>query len=166
MSIPSHTEIFRDIKDNYDPSLLGLARLYVETEEKIATYKQHLAFNLRTKRYGLTPRSLRVRPLVSTQEGRDIARRTSYRFLGARITQNVRKKRDLEHNSWFQRRQLAFHLDPEHLAKLDGFTELRKATTTERCKTRQKRKFDTLLFHSREEARAPRNDRWVVNLSS
>ena len=79
MPIPNHKEIF---KNNYNPSLLGLACWYVETKKKIATYKQHLAFNLRTKRYSVTPFSLRVRSLVSMQKGRDIARRTSNRFLG------------------------------------------------------------------------------------
>ena len=103
MPIPNHKEIF---KNNYNPSLLGLACWYVETKEKIATYKQHLAFNLRTKGYSLTPFSLRVRSLVSMQKGRDIARRISNRFLGAWISQNVRKNRGLEHNSWFQRQQL------------------------------------------------------------
>ena len=82
-----------------------MARQYARTAERIAARRQHLAFNLRTKRYGLTPQSLWVRPLVDSQEGRDIARRTSIRFLMARITQNARTIRELDHDLYFQRRQ-------------------------------------------------------------
>ena len=44
-----------EIRDNYDPSLLGMARRYTRTEERKAAQKQHLALNLRAKRYRLTP---------------------------------------------------------------------------------------------------------------
>ena len=66
------------------------------------------------------PRSLWARPLVDSQEGRDIARQTSRRFLMTRITQKARTIRELEHDLFFQRRQLEFNLRPQHASALEA----------------------------------------------
>ena len=167
MSVPSHSNIFSVIREDYDASLLKLARQYTRTTEKIAARKQHLTFSLRLKRYGLVPRSLWVRPLVNSREGWEIAQRTSRRFLIVRISQNVREIRELKHDKFFQRRQLEFNLQPQHAAALEAFQEVVRNQMTAECKYRQKRKFDTLLERSTDASRPRRlADRWVSNLSS
>ena len=142
-------------------------RQYTRTAERITARRQHLAFNLRTKRHGLTPRSLWVRPLVGSQKGRDIVRRTSRRFLMARITQNARTIRELEHDLYFQRRQLECNLRPQHASALEAVRGRAHDEVTAKYKERQKRKFDTLMGRVNAETRHGRqDDRWVVNLSS
>ncbi len=94
INIPSNTGLFKVIRDNYGQRILGMVRKYLKLTKKMASLKQHLNFNLRMKRYGLIPRSLHVKPLVNTQEGRNIAKRTSRSFLLARITQTVRSIRN------------------------------------------------------------------------
>ena len=94
-------------------------------------------------------------------------RRTSRRFLLARITQNMRNIRELEHDLFFQRRQLEFNLCQPHVSALEvARAEVHEKTSYE-CKERQKRKFDCMMRHTAEGTR-PRqpDDRWVVNLSS
>ena len=116
------------------------------------------------KRYNLTPRSLWVCPLVSSQEGREIRKRTSRRFLMARITQNVRLVCELEFDLLFQRRQLEFHLQPPHFAALDRLGERSQREKTEECNARQKRTFGTLLNSTTDGNRQQcPSDRWVVN---
>ena len=138
-----------------------MARRYTRTTEKIAAKKQHLTFSLRLKRYGLIPRSLYVRPLVNSREGREIAQRTSRRFLMARISQNVREIPELEHDKFFQRRQLEFNLRPQHVAALEACQEVAQNQMTTECKCRQKRKFDSLLEQSTDASRPRRfSDGW------
>ena len=134
MPVPSHAEFFQMIRKNYNLTLLGLARRHTRIAERIAAHRQHLAFNLRLKRYGLVPRSLWVRPLVDSQEGKDIARRTSRRFLMARISQNVRTVRELKHDLLSQRRQLAFHMHPSHVEVLKEVRARTQWEKTERCR--------------------------------
>lgn len=111
--------------------------------------------------------TLWVRPLVDTQEGRDIAHRTSRRFLLTWITQNVRSIRELEHDLFFQRRQLEFNLRQPHVSALEVARAKVHEKTTNECKERQKRKFDRMMRCVAEGTR-PRqpDDRWIVNLSS
>ena len=121
--------------------------------------------NHRAKRYGLTPRSLFIRPLVGTQEGRNIAKRTSRRFLSARITENVRKIRGLEHDLYFQRRQLEHELQSEHLDALEELRLRAYQQMSEKCKQRQMKKFDRLL--DKENSKSDQCvERWVINRSS
>ena len=102
-SIPRHTGLFKIIREKYDRITVGTVRHYIKTAEMIASSRQHLTFNIRAKRYGLIPRSLRVRPLVHSQEGRQIAMKTSRNFLLARIRENVKKIRQRENDLFFQR---------------------------------------------------------------
>ena len=102
--------------------------------------KQHLTFSLRPKHYGLIPRSLYVSPLVNSREGREIAQRTSRRFLMACISQNVREIRELEHDKLFQQRQLEFKLRPQHVAALKACQEVPRNQMTAECKCLQKKK--------------------------
>ena len=85
----------------------------------IASSRQHLTFNIRAKRYGLIPRSLRVCPLVHSQEGRQIAMKTSRNFLLARIGENLKKIRQRENDLFFSRRQLEFHLHHADMTALE-----------------------------------------------
>ena len=78
-AIPSHTGLYKAIRDIYDSRIVSAVRQYVRSSEKIAA-KKHLNFNTRAKRYGLIPKSLRIRSLVHTQEGRNIAARASKIF--------------------------------------------------------------------------------------
>ena len=47
MSIPSHTGLFKEIREIYDSKIVGIVRHYIGSSEKIASTKQHLTFNLR-----------------------------------------------------------------------------------------------------------------------
>ena len=59
-------------------------------EIKLVRQSQQLTFNLRCKHFRLIPPSLRVKALVKTPEGYQIADQTSFRFLCARVGENVR----------------------------------------------------------------------------
>ncbi len=87
-SIPSHTGLYKIIKKKYGESTIVSIRHYVKSSEKLASMKQSLTFNIRAKRYNLILKSLRVRPLVNTYEGRKIALDTSKKFLIAKFVQH------------------------------------------------------------------------------
>ena len=96
MSLPSHSGLYRIVREEYGVQALQSVRYYVNSASKESRLRQHIAFNHRCRRYGLTPRSLAVKPLVSTQEGHRVAARASRQFLSARVQQCYGKLRRLE----------------------------------------------------------------------
>ena len=72
------------------------------------------------KRYQVIPRSLRVKALVNTEEGRRIAVRTSFRFPYAQVRECYRTLKKLEQDSQLQRRELTLVIDSEMLKRLDA----------------------------------------------
>ena len=147
-----------------------MARKYIKSSEKLAANKQHLIFNLRAKRYGLTPRSLQVKPLVNNQQGRHVARQTGRKFLLARISQIVSLTKSLEQDLHFAKRELEYHLQPQHFSALEDVKEKAIMNTMNNCKKRQKRKFDLLLCRDTSSRASgcseEYSERWVVNHSS
>ena len=89
------------------------------TAEKLARWEQHLAFNHRCKRCKIIPRTLRVRPLVENHQGKQAACRASRQFLAVRITKTANTIRHLEHDAFFQRRQLEYALKRDHFDALE-----------------------------------------------
>ena len=166
MTTPSHAGLFKIIRENCNHRSLAAARYYVKTSRRITVQKQHLNFNLRSKRYALIPNSIRVRPLVDSYEGHRIAERASRQFLAARVTQNHRAIRHLETDAYFQRLQLEFALQPSHFCALEKLVDRARSLEQTKCKERQKRKFDSLLSRSWNVRRNTPPDNWVVNLSS
>ena len=157
----------------------ALVRAFVVTAKRIATQRQHLAFNYRCKRYQLMPRCLRVKPLVQSHEGEQIAERTSRQFLCAQIEHNHRVARRLELDLRFRRQVLTETLRRDELEVLVSLSTEVQINEQEKCKSRQKRKFDALLTNARQwrdgrqtvhgEAARRTTDslpKWVVNLSS
>ncbi len=168
MDTPSHTGLYKYIRENYDRNMLSACRRSVTTAVKLSRQKQHLVFNLRCKRYGLVPNSLRVRPLVRNHQGYHVAARASRQFLCARITQTARRIRELETDLYFQQRQLDYALRPEHCSSLNNLREQAEAQMLSRSRDSHKNKFDRLLLKQRAPRGASHSltKKWVVNLSS
>ena len=116
MSIPSHSGLFKLIKDEHDMEALKSVRHYVNTTSKIT--HQHIAFNQRCRCYQLLPHSLRVKPLVLTPQGRRIAQRAGQQFLTARVQHCYSKLKSLETELFFQKRQLEFTRSCQKLTAL------------------------------------------------
>ena len=57
-------------------------------------------------------------------------------------------------------------LSPAHLNTIQEFAEVRHRSESEKCKTRQKEKFEKLLSNTRNNLQRCLPDKWVVNLSS
>ena len=97
-----------------------------------------------------------------------IAHRASRQFLAARIQQNYKSLRQLDHDLFFQKRQLEFSLERQHFDALMALCE--RAELQERLKTkeRQKQRFDTMLSRKKKPpvGCSTTSRRWVVNLSS
>ena len=162
---PSRTSFFNNMKESYGKQILLAARYYLKTSTKIARLQQHTAFNRRCRHYRLLPRCLRVKLLVRTAEGYKIAGSASPKFLAARIQDCYYKTRQLEHDLFFQKRQLEFALQPEHFQVLEQFRLSQSQFETDTARDRQKCKFDALL-DKRSKSHPTPSDQWVVNLST
>ena len=111
--------------------------------------------------------TLRIKPPVRTSEGYRVARRASMAFLNARINENYRILRKLDHDVYFQKCQLERILHHHHAKALESLRLAAENQETTKVKARQKRKFDYLTKNkSNAGLHAPSSERWVVNLSS
>ena len=91
---------------------------------------QHIAYNQRCRRYQLLPRSLTVKPLVPTPQGRRIVQGASYQFLSARyIGQTGRslKRRLKEHRRALRNGDMAASALAEHAFTAGHGVDLSKA---------------------------------------
>ena len=164
----------------YGREMLALVRGYVKTSKRIVAQRQHLAFNSRCKRYQLIPKYLRVTSTVPSYDGSRIAERASRQFLCAQIDHNHRIARRLEQNLRHRREVLAESMRICDLSILDSLKADAQKKEEEKCKSRQKRKFDMLMrsaqkwgrrTHPVDAQKCQRNEseehpKWVVNLSS
>ena len=172
MSTPSHKGFVSFAREKYSREILALIRGFVVTSKRIVTQRQHLAFNSRCKRYQLIPKFLRIKALVPSYDGERIAQCSSRQFLCALIEHNHRVTRRLELDLRHRRQILEESLQKEDLTVLELLCFEAQHAQQEKCRTRQKRKFDALLRNVQEwkcqEARenASRHAKWVVNLSS
>ena len=90
------------------------------------------------------PRSLRVKPLVPTSDGRCIAQRAGWECLSTRVQHCYGKLKNLE-TDIFQKQQLDFALGSQTSAVLEVYKEKAQTKITSNTKERHKRKFDKLL---------------------
>ena len=164
MSIPSHSGLFKLIKDEHGMEALKSVRHYVNTASNISHTHQHIAFNQRCRRYQLLPCSLRVKPLVPSPQGHRIAQRAGQQFLTARVQHCYSKLKSLETDLYFQKRQLEFTLSCQKLTALELYKDESQTRTSSQTKERHKRKFDNLL--ARQSHPQSLVSHWVVNLSS
>ena len=99
------------------PGLQHAAGLYyVNSTNKESRLCQHIAFNHRCRWYGLMPRNLAMKPIVSTQECHRIAAKVSWQFLLAHVEQCYGKLCRLETDLFFQKHQLEFVVSQQRLA--------------------------------------------------
>ena len=167
-NVPNNTSLYKYIGLNYSHELQAATRRYIRTAQKIATQKQQLTFNHRCKYHGVLPPSLRVRPLVKTNAGRRIAKRASFQFLSARISQNTRRFATYQPTSFFR----SGNWSSRRQGHAEALQQLRETSTlqeTEKTKARHKNKFDQLLQRQRIVSRTPSQSdtsRRVTDLSS
>ena len=64
-----------------------------------------------------------MKPLVNNQQGRHVARQTGRKFLLARISQIVSLIKSLEQDLHFAKRELEYHLQPQHFSALEDVKE-------------------------------------------
>ena len=143
---------------------LKTVRHYVNTAQKISRTHQHIAFNQRCRRYQLLQRSLTIKPLVPTPQGRRIAQRASYQFLSARVQQCYSKLKNLEMDMFFQKCQLNHTLGTQKAAAIEKHKDDTQSKVSTQTKERNKKKFDVLL--TRKTSTQGLDNSHVVYLSS
>ena len=104
--LPSHSGLFKVIREDHGVEVLKSVRHYVNTACKLSRTQQHIAFSQRCCRYQVPPRSLVVKTLVSTSQDHQIVRKVGYQFLTAHVQHCYNKLKHLETDLYFQGCQL------------------------------------------------------------
>ena len=139
---PSHLGLYKRVKEDHGFEALKTVRYYVNTASEISHTQQHIAFSQRCRRYQVLPKSLTVKPLVQTAQGRRIAQRASSQFLAARVQHCYRRLNDLEMDLYFQKRQLEHVLSSQRLAAVENHRGDVQTKAINWVKEWQKHKFE------------------------
>ena len=143
-----------------------------KTANKIARWKNHRHFNVRSVHNNVTPNSLRLKTSVKGITAQKIIKQAEKKLTNLRISQcsftidKLQDKKDeLEIN-------LFKHLSQEERQEVETFVARAQSYTFETTKTKQREKFNRLL-EKNSQSKTPVNDqkyanitkRWVLNLS-
>ena len=164
MAEPSQPRLFNVIKSQYGVQVQRLVNIYTRAECKLARLREQLTFNIRCKYMKVILPSLKVKPLVKTAEGYRIAKECSYRFLLARIKENVSSIKRLESDIRDRREDLRLALSSHHFSTVHEVGLARSRYESKVSRSRMRRKFERLVRRCNEDVQ--KQGKWVVNLSS
>ena len=77
--------LFNNLRNNYGQNTVKIVRDLENTGKKIARYRNHLVFTLRCKELRITPRSLRLKCPIKTDNAREIIAKAQQQLLRERI---------------------------------------------------------------------------------
>ena len=88
--------IFFFLRFTYGDETRNLTAQYGKCLEKYSRFKNHVVFSTRCKQQGVVPPSLRIRPPINTNRGRQIAEKASRSFVNERFRLANQRVRELE----------------------------------------------------------------------
>ncbi|XP_050957575.1 uncharacterized protein LOC127158535, partial [Labeo rohita] len=161
------------IAEQFGEDSLKVLREYEKTARKVADYRNHVRFHLRCRRYGITPKSLRLRSSLKGHKATDILHRAQKQLLNERIRQVHFTLEVLKQENKLLHQKLATKLPEEILYKVTDFVQHAQLAQHTKSKERQIKKFDSLCSYihgiqqniSPEEDVRASSDKWVKNLS-
>ena len=161
----------------YGTSTSGMVGQYSRCLEKLAKFKNHVAFSARCKREGVLPSSLRVKSPVDTVRGREIAERASRQFLSERLRIANYKRKQLEDEAKWRQLGLRRAIDETDFEKVDKISQDHAEKTFLQTREKQREKFVRMSGNQghagRQSASGKREDcsatsekkSWVLNFS-
>ena len=158
------------ILSEYWKEIVALIRRYSKEKESIARHRNNIIFDLRCKKHGILPPSLRIKPPIPTVEGQRIARQAGQQFLNEHLrVANYRKAKLTEELKWTElglRRRLNEH-DYKAVTRMADSTGER---TFQRTRDKQREKMDNLCARNKKKncdhPKKEERKNWVINLSS
>ena len=153
----------------YGEETFRLSRSYSNALVGLARWKNHVVFNLRCKKAGVIPRSLRVACPIKTERGRAIANNAGRAFVRERLRLAEKRKKELEDVRKWTEMGLRRRIGDVRMGKFQKLTEKKAEKTFVGTRGKQCRKLDVLLNGSKlansERDDHPKN-KWVVNQSN
>ena len=138
------------ILSEYGKETVALIRCYSKGKESIARHRNNIIFDLRCKKHGILPPSLRIKPPIPTVEGQRIARQAGQQFLNEHLrVANYRKAKLTEELKWTElglRRRLNEH-DYKAVTRMADSTGER---TFQRTRDKQREKMDNLCARNKK----------------
>ena len=159
---------FKDhVKRTYGTDSVTLVSRYSKCAEGIARHRNNIIFDLRCKKAGLLPPSLRIRSPISTGRGIRIATRASQQFLNEHIRYGNQQKKALTDEMRWIELELRRRMNEEDFNTITTMAQSTAEATFRRRKEHQQTKFEKLRNRSQpKEVNTKEPSTWVVNLSS
>jgi len=155
------------VRSTYGQDILCLVRKLIVEKCRIVRFKEHLTFCHCCKSERLVPKTLRVKPLVQTAEGRRIALRSSLQFIAARISLCHSTISNANHVATSLRARLDSVLDDDTLMTLDSEIVKEEMQTRAKYRMCHDEKLERLrASYGASKPSGKLNPRWVQNLSS
>ncbi len=166
MNQPTVPNLFHLLRHTYGSSILKNVKLLVKTVQAEARFTNHRIFNLRCWRSGITPTSLKVKPLDRGHRARKIAESASRSFLKNRLHITCEKLSDLRTRCVQIKEELQRALQPIHYELVIEFAQRKRDFHFAKSKADQIKKFETLQRReSPMTTTSTIQEGWVKNLS-
>ena len=166
---------FREyIRRTYGHEAANLTASYSSCLEKIAKFRNHVAFSVRCKREDVIPPSLWIRSPVDTARGQEIAVKASRQFLNERLRVANYRLRELEDQRKWMEIGLERNFKRDDLDQLMTMSQHHYEKTFVDTREKHQQKFDKFACRSSTSKKKGTNDHgptalsksnWIVNLS-
>ncbi len=171
--------IHSHIKDNFGRDGLKLFREYEKTTRKIASFNNHLTFNLKCLHEDLVPRSIQLTSVVKGHRAESILRNAEKKLINERIRQ-VNFNLDVLKNKRLDLSEELFCKFPAHeFDRVQEFCQRAQLDQHAKVKSRQIDKFNNLKLKQQSKADLDLNwrsrennqssqgnkEKWVKNIS-
>ena len=129
----------------YGQDRMKLVQDYDNLARKVASWKNHLCFNLHCKHHDASPMSLRLVSNVRAEKVDKILRQAERSWLGVRICQTVIRKLDILTLKWDKLKRDVWDRLPEQWVEIDAFVNTAKVQKHAEVKIHQQNKFKKVL---------------------
>ena len=162
------------IRSTYGVEAMKLTTSYGKCMDKLAKFRNHVAFSARSKKVGLIPPSLKIKPPIDTTQGWKIADRASRQFLNERLRVANYRVHQLEDERKWTEIGLRRVLNEEDFKRIDQLTKEKAERSFVITRERQQEKFQRFVRRDeqrkegqlRKRSNAVDRTRWVINQSN
>ena len=181
-------ENYSTIKTTHGVETLQKVRHLEKTARKLGKFSSHLHFGLQCKHNGVIPKYIRIKPPINDEATKKIVHRAERAILNLRITEVIKKKKNLQQIEERLKADLRTTLNKETFESLVSTNKERFKKEKHKSMISQRNKYHLLKFGRRYDeitaeekfeetqnnnirrnirrAEAINKDNWVVNVSN
>ena len=150
---------YRQLKEEYGFSVLGLVRRYEDISRTKGRYQSHLRFYMQCKNQEMVPKGLKIKCQLQNAEARKIVEKAEKALLNIRISEVVKKNKILQYREEKAVEELNKEIPEGIVEKLKKINEVRRRRRTRTTKKQKNPRKEEERFQSRGQRNKPTTHR-------